>query len=177
MAIQATRSHVTRGRRNGRTSLEQEFRFTGDALDVAAVDAVLFGAPLVGERSIFGPRPGTEVAQDECSRQLRGFSPVPGFRFDVTMTRLGEGLFRVRFSQPERARPYLEGDAVWSVRAEPGAVVFDEQINTERALTTGGQPLGGPAPSLRRWLFFRMGHERVMATATTNVASLLSPGQ
>ena len=51
--------------------------------------------------------------------------------------------------------------------------ILDEQINTAAAFDAGAGPLTGPRPSLRRWLFFRMGHQQVMAGATRNIASLI----
>lgn len=66
---------------------------------------------------------------------------------DVDLTQLDRSLV-LRFSQPE-------------------------QINTDRALQIVGQPLGGRKTSLRRWLFFRLGHQRVMVGATKAIAALL----
>jgi len=109
----------------------------------------------------------------EQSRTLRGFSPAPGFRFDVELTKHENGVFRVQFSQPDRKVPYLGGGFVWMVTDDGDGAVFDEHINTERAAEVAGEPLSGPRPSLRRWLFFRAGHRQVMARATANIAALL----
>ena len=69
--------------------------------------------------------------------------------------------------------PYLQGSFVWAVSDAGDGAVFDEQINTERALQVAAEPLTGPRPSLRRWLFFRAGHKQVMAKATANLATLV----
>ncbi len=162
---------MRRGSHEGRTTLEQQFRFEGASAG-ALVD-VLLSAPLVGAGSVFGTRPGREEARNGEGRRLRGFSPAPGFRFDVDLTRW-DGGFMVRFSQPARRVPYLQGGLLWALRDVEGGVVLDEQINTEAALVAGAQPLGGPRPSLRRWLFFRAGHPQVMKRATRNLAALVA---
>ena len=64
------------------------------------------------------------------------------------------------------------GDLVWTITDGSDGVVFDEQINTDQALEWG-EPLGGPRPSLRRWLFFRAGHKQVMTKAVANLAGLV----
>jgi hypothetical protein len=58
---------------------------------------------------------------------------------------------------------------------EDGAdgAVLSEHINTERAFQVAKEPLRGSRPSLRRRLFFRVGHKRVMSEATNNIAALL----
>lgn len=169
-----SRIHHEIGSQGELTTLEQQFRFEGADTTAAAISNVLRTAPLVGETSIFGPRPGQAHSDTGSSRHLSGFSPAPGFRFDVELTELDDGEFLVRFSQHDRAVPYLEGDLLWIVTDLDGSVLFDEQINTDRALQIVLKPLTGPSPSLRRWLFFRMGHQRVMAQATDNIAALLS---
>jgi hypothetical protein len=158
-------------RHEGREALEQKFLFTG--AQAAAVADVLLSAPLVGDDSVFGNRPGVEVETSDTSRSMRGFSPAPGFRFDVELTHRGEGGFVVRFSQPARRVPYLAGDLLWTISDEADGAVFDEQINTERALQSVDVPLGGDRPSLRRWLFFRVGHKQVMLGATKSIAAIL----
>ena len=160
-----------RGRHDGRTSLIQEFQFTGVTAD--AIADVLMSAPLLGPGSIFGERPGEEVAAKDNARGMRGFSPVAGFRFDVDMTRRDRHLFVVRFSQPGRRNAYLNGDAVWSLIDADDGSLFDEQINTPAASRVGATPLSGSRPSLRRWLFFRVGHRQVMTGSTRNIASLV----
>ncbi len=157
------------GSHRGRRTLEQRFLFDGASAAVLA--GLLSTAPLTGDGSIFGTRPGEEEAT-EGGRRLRGFSPVPGFRFDVDLKPLEDGVFVVRFSQPGRRAPYLQGELTWTLRDVPDGAVLDEQINTEHALAVVAEPLGGPRPSLRRLLFFRMGHQRVMDGATGNLAAL-----
>lgn len=168
------RTHHALGSREGYTTLEQRFRFAGDGATAAAVSGILLAAPLTGTNSVFGDRPGEEGDRSESTRALRGFSPVPGFRFDVDLTQRNEGAFLVRFSQPDRTTPYLQGELVWTITDQDGDAVLDEQINTEAAMRVAGDPLSGPRPSLRRWLFFRAGHKQVMSKATTNIAALLA---
>ena len=158
-------------RREGLTSLEQIFLFEG--ANPEAVGDVLLTAPLVGSDSVFGRRPGEEIPRVGTSRALRGFSPAPGFRFDVELTPQDEQVFLVHFSQPDREVPYLQGDLVWRIADRPDGVVLDEQINTGQAFEVADEALTGPRPSLRRWLFFRVGHRQVMARATANIAALL----
>ena len=165
------RTHHRLGTRNGLTTLEQRFRFTA-RVDAGAVADVLAGAPLIGANAIFGRRPGTEEPSRQ-PRTVRGFSPAPGFRFDVELTRASDAVFLVRFTQPDRRVSYLQGEFVWAIGDEPGGAVLDEQINTQRALEIVDEPLSGARPSLRRWLFFRAGHRRVMAGAAKNIAELL----
>lgn len=165
------RTRSVLGRRGNLTTLEQQFRFTGAS--AGAVTGLLLTAPLTGPDSIFGDRPGTEDPGSESTRTLRGFSPAPGFRFDVELSRPEKHVLLVRFSQPDRRVPYLRGELVWRVFDENGAAVLEEQINTERAMEVASDPLTGPRPSLRRWLFFRAGHKQVMSRATDNLASLL----
>ncbi len=172
--VTVERTKHTRGRRDGLATLEQRFRFEGPGVGATAIGDVLLEAPLTGGDSIFGERPGEEGPRTATSRNLQAFSPVPGFRFDVHLERRDAGLFTVRFAQPDRKVPYLQGAFTWAIEDGNGGAVFDEQINTVRALEVGGEPVSGPKPSLRRWLFFRMGHERVMAAATTNIAALLA---
>lgn len=172
--ITVERAERNRGRRNGLVTLEQRFRFEGPGVSATAIGDLLLQAPLTGDGSIFGERPGAEGPRSTASRSLRAFSPAPGFRFDVHLERRDAGLFSVRFAQPDRKVPYLQGVFMWGIEDGNGGAVFHEQINTVRALEVGGEPVSGPKPSLRRWLFFRMGHERVMAAATTNIAALLA---
>ena len=166
-------NHVL-GSRQGLTTLEERFRFEGDGANAAAIAGVLLTAPLTGGDSVFGDRPGEEDSRTDSSRTLRAFSPAPGFRFDVDLAQQDEGVFLVQFSQPDRNVPYLQGDLVWTVADEGNGAVLDEQINTERAFQVASEPLSGPRPSLRRWLFFRAGHKQVMSRATNNIAALLN---
>ncbi len=165
----ARRVSVVRGRHAGRPTLEQRFVLAG--ADAEAVVDALLSAPLVGERSVFGDRPGQETGGG-AGRRLGGFSPAPGFRFDVELTPAGDRRFVVRFAQPGRRVPYLQGGFTWTVRDGPHGAELDEQINTPDALAVAGEPLGGPRRSLRRWLFFRVGHAQVMKAATANLAAL-----
>ena len=168
-----TRTDHVLGSRQGLTTLEQRFLFAGGEATAAGVAHVLLTAPLIGADSVFGERPGEEGPRTSSSRALRGFSPAPGFRFDVDLARQDGGVFVVRFSQPDRGVPYLQGDAVWTVSDESGGAALHEEINTERALQVSSDPLSGPRPSLRRWLFFRIGHKQVMSRAASNIAALL----
>ncbi len=168
------RTHHVIGSRQGLTTLEQRFRFEGDGANPAAIVGILLTAPLTGDDSVFGNRPGNEGPRGDSSRTLRGFSPAPGFRFDVDLAQQDDGVFLVRFSQPDRKAPYLQGDLVWRVVDEGDGTVLDEEINTERAFEVASEPLSGPRPSLRRWLFFRVGHKQVMSRATNNIAVLLN---
>ena len=80
----------------------------------------------------------------------------------------------MRFTQPDRVVPYLQGDLLWSINDDVAkGAVLDEQVNTERALQVVSDPLDGDRRSLRRWLFFRIGHKQVMRGATRNIAALL----
>lgn len=167
------RTHFELGSRAGVTTLEQQFRFDGEGADAASIAGLLLTAPLTGAASVFGDRPGEEGPRTESSRSLRGFSPAPGFRFDVDLTLRGAGAFVVRFSQPGRDAPYLQGHLLWTISNDGDGALFYEQINTEKALEVASEPLSGPRPSLRRWLFFRAGHKQVMARATNNLAVLL----
>jgi len=168
------RRHITRSApATGTTTLEQKFLFRGRPASAEAVGDLLMTAPLVGEDSIFGARPGKEQPNAADGRSLRGFSPAPGFRFDVDLTRQAATTFLVRFSQPDRTTPYLAGELVWLLSDAADGAELDEQINTERAMAIATDSLGGPRPSLRRWLFFRLGHKQVMNGAAANIASLL----
>lgn len=160
------------GSRQGRDTLEQRFRFEGQAVNAAAIADVLLNAPLIGDGSVFGSRPGEETRRTADSRSVSGFSPAPGFRFDVDITHRDDA-FHVRFAQPDRTAPYLQGDLLWIISDEPDGAVLNEQINTQRALEIVDEPLGGDRPSLRRWLFFRIGHKQVMTGATRNIGTLL----
>ena len=177
MAVSASQINHSLGRHAGRATLEQGFRFDGPGADTAAICDILRRAPLVGSNSIFGDRPGDEAPTTNGTRNLRGFSPAPGFRFDVELAERSPGVFRVRFSQPDRRVPYLEGDLLWTVSAVGDSVVLGEEINTSSVLAAELQPLEGARPSLRRWLFFRAGHKQVMLGAAKNIARLVpAPG-
>ena len=110
--VSVHRTHHEIASHGGLTTLVQHFRFEGAS--ASEVAGVLATAPLVGPDSVFGDRPGSDGGPGSA-RRLTGFSPVPGFRFDVHMVELEPGVLRVRFSQPERAAPYLDGDLLWSV--------------------------------------------------------------
>jgi hypothetical protein len=174
VAVNVRRTRHVLAKRDAYDTLEQRFRFEAEGATAAAIIGVLLTAPLLGEASVFGSRPGTEGDRTDDARTLKGFSPAPGFRFDVDLTHEGEGTFIVRFSQPDRAVPYLEGGFVWTVGDGPSGAVFDEQINTEQAMEMVDTPLGGDRASLRRWLFFRVGHQQVMRGATRNIAAPLA---
>ncbi len=163
----------SRGHDRGLATLEQRFAFAGPAASADAIERVLLTAPLTGPGSIFGERPGTERVGDLPVRSVRDFVPAPAFRFDVELERLDTHVILVRFSQPDRRRPYLRGELVWTVADNADGATLDEQINTTGCRERGVEPLGGVRPSLRRWLFFRVGHRRVMDTAMANVAALL----
>ena len=171
MAVSVERTSVDHGSRDGLPTLEQRFEFSGSRVDGAALADVLMSAPLLGERSIFGKRPGADSATADGHRHIRGFSPVPGFVFDVGLRPVTDG-FAVRLGQPARSRPFLDGEMLWIVADLPNGAVLDEQINTERALETV-EPLSGAARSVRRWMFFRVGHKQVMQGATKNIAALI----
>lgn len=172
MTVTVRRTRHELGRRDGQTTLEQRFHFEG--ADAEAIAEVLRNAALVGDASVFGNRPGREDDRSGETRSLRGFSPAPGFRFDVDLVDRDDGRLVVRFTQPDREVPYLAGAFVWAMVDEPGGAALDEQINTELAMGIVDAPLGGGGPSLRRWLFFRVGHQQVMRGATRNIAALLS---
>ena len=174
METEVRRIAYVHGSWQGRDTLEQRFRFDGSGVNAQAVADVLLNAPLIGEDSVFGSRPGEERAGSDQSRSVAGFSPAPGFRFDVEITERAWS-FLVRFTQPDRKVPYLQGDLLWSISdGEATGAVLDEQINTERALQVVSDPLNGDRRSLRRWLFFRIGHKQVMQGATRNIAALLA---
>ena len=124
-------------------------------MTAAAIGDLLRTAPLTGAESIFGNRAGDEIAPAGGTRRLAGFSPAPGFRFDVDLEARPDDAFVVRFSQPQRRTPYLAGEFLWTLRDDPDGALFDEQINTAEALRVVARPLGGERPSPRRWLFFR----------------------
>ncbi len=167
------RIHHERNTFRGHPTLVQRFLFSGDGASATAVAGLLEAAPLVGPASLFGSRPGSEESAATGERRLCGFSPVPGFRFDVAMRRHEGNRFLVRISQDERTSPYLEGDLLWRIDDATEGVVFEEQINTQVALDNDAELLTGAPRSLRRWLFFRLGHERVMWDLTANLAALL----
>jgi hypothetical protein len=159
---------------DGLRTLEQSFAFPG--LPSAALADALWSRPLVGEDSVFGPRTGCAAEDDDGLRRLRRYSPAPGFVFDVAMRRAEGGRFILRLSQPDRQTPYLQGEIVWRL-SDPHSngeaeAVFDEQINTPAALERVSSPLTGPRPSLRRWLFFKVGHHAAMKSMAHNLARL-----
>ena len=158
-------------------TLTQTFRFPGS--QAADLMRVFAEAPLVGGGSIFGNRSVRSTASDGGVRRINGFepAPVPLIRFDVEM-RLRhsepEPHVVVEFSQPERKRPYLEGQFVWLMSdAEEKGAVLTEEINTPRALSFVEKPLHGRPFSARRWLFFAGGHARLMKDAVANLRTLL----
>lgn len=158
------------GHRAGVHTLEQRWLFEG--IDAATLGDILWTKPLLGEGSIFGERTGASAEERDDTRQVRSFSPVPGFRFDVIMRRADPKTLVVRFAQPDRATPYLAGEFVWFLSDVEGGALFEEQINTEAAMKLAAEPLSGARTSLRRWLFFRVGHARVMDETLRNIAAL-----
>lgn len=162
----------------GLRTLTQTFRFPGATMDDLA--RVLADAPLVGERSIFGQRKAKSTESHGEVRQMHGFEPVPVplLRFDVEMrqrrTEAGVQII-VEFSQPELKRPYLAGQFVWllSDSDDRTAAVLREEINTPTALAIVERPLSGHRFSLRRFLFFSGGHERLMKAVASNIGRLL----
>jgi hypothetical protein len=171
VAIAVQRTSIEHGSWHGRPTLAQRFEFRGAGVSADKVAHLLVSAPMAGEGSVFGARRGREATSDG-SRVLRDFSPAPGFHFDVELERVDHTII-VEFSQPGRSRPYLHGHLAWILEDLPDGAVLDEQINTERALELVDEPLSGTQPSLRRWLFFRAGHARVMRHVTANLAQLL----
>ena len=158
------------GERKGLTTLEQRFVFEGATTEKLV--QVLWAHPLVGAGSIFGEQ-AREGQDTPKGRIARGFRPAAGFEFDVRLKREGEGLFIVNFSQPSRATPFLDGDALWMIYESPtgeGAVLV-EHINDKTALEKRAAPLTGSKPSLRRWLFFKFGHASAMDTITARIAA------
>lgn len=156
----------------GRDTLVQRFRFEGAT--AAELAELLWTGPLVGSPAIFAGK-GSDGSTDEPgARSIRGFRPAPGFRFDVRMERAGDLAFVVAFTQPDRAVPYLAGGLAWSFADDGADALLDEQINTAAARALGAEPLGGPRPSLRRWLFFRVGHGAVMDAMVANLDGLRS---
>ena len=151
-------------------TMQQQFCFPGMGLDDLA--RILWTAPLLGERSIFGPRPGATAEQTHDTRTVHDFSPVFGVRFDVTMRKAREHVLLVGFAQPRRRVPYLSGELVWFLSEGSNGAILDEQINTARARELVPYPVHGRSRSLRRWLFFRSGHIKVMDELVQNIASL-----
>lgn len=133
---------------------------------------------MFGADSLFGGARHTRTSDEEGARVVEGFSPVPGFVFDFEVRRAegDESAFVVRFEQPQRRTPYLAGGFVWWIEpvGEDGGedrCRLREEINTPAALALA-PALGGPRPSLRRWLFFRVGHGQVMQSLTQGLARL-----
>ncbi len=79
----------------------------------------------------------------------------------------------LEFTQPQRCRPYLAGQFVWLLEDEPDAAVLHEEINAPAALNIVNRPLHGSALSLRRWLFFNGGHQRLMKSVAGSISALL----
>ncbi len=158
----------------GLQTLTQRFLFDGVSADRLA--ELLWTCPLVGDRAVFAGKSCRSTQDREDSRQLMGFVPAPGFSFDVAMRRVAPTSFVVRFSQPAEATPYLAGDVLWRFLDEDGGAVFDEQINTAVALEHVDEPLSGAKPSLRRWMFFKVGHAAIMGEMAKNLAALASGG-
>lgn len=158
--------------------MRQTFRFASTS--ARALADLLATAPLVGADSIFGNRSVQSTRTEAGVRHLKGFEPVPVplFRFDIELRQrlAGSGAIVVlEFSQPELDRPYLAGQFVWELEDGPdGTAVLREEINTPAALGIVSRPLHGASPSLRRWLFFTGGHQRVMMEVAANLRSLLA---
>ncbi|MDH3682133.1 MAG: hypothetical protein OEV40_19540 [Acidimicrobiia bacterium] len=157
--------------------LAQTFRFPGATEKQLA--HVLATAPLVGAASIFGKRTVAATTTEADVRKAIGFepAPMPLLRFDVEMRQQvadSGTLVIVEISQPGRRRPYLAGQFVWQLTDDADAAVLQEEINTPTALAIVSRPLDGSGPSLRRWLFFVVGHERVMRDVAANLRALLA---
>lgn len=157
--------------------LAQTFLFPGASAERLA--QVLASAPLVGERSIFGPRNVSSTSSDDGVRRAVGFEPAPFalMRFDVELRQRDHErgtLVLVEISQPQRRRPYLAGQFTWLLTDSTDAAVLQEEINTPAALEIVSRPLDGSRPSLRRWLFFAVGHRQVMREVATNLRALLA---
>lgn len=151
-------------------TMQQQFCFPG--LGVEDLARILWTAPLLGESSIFGQRPGATADVTHDSRTVHDFSPVFGFRFDLTMRKARDHVLLVGFAQPRRKVPYLSGELVWFLSEGSSGAVLDEQINTARARELVPYPIHGPGRSLRRWLFFRSSHSKLMDELVQNIAAL-----
>ncbi len=158
--------------------LAQSFQFPGAS--GAQLADILATAPLVGQDSIFGNRKVKSTSTDVGVRRALGFepAPIPLLRFDVEI-RLQDTdsgtLAIVEFDQPQRRRPYLEGQFVWQLEDGPDTTaVLREEINTPAALGIVNRPLHGSALSFRRWLFFAGGHQRLMKDLANNLRDLLA---
>lgn len=163
------------GKKDGKPSLVQKFTFSSTT--GAAVAFTLLNKPFTGKESLFGPTPGSETPTEaKNERHMKDFSPVPGFVFDVHFEQKTPSVFIVTFSQPKRKKAFLKGQAVWTItEGENGTVLLDEQVNTDVSVEHGAEPLVGEGGwSLRRSLFFKVGHKQVMTNLTTNIAKLLN---
>ncbi len=163
----------------GLQTLTQEFSFPDSNVNDLA--NVLTNAPLVGDGSIFGNRVAESTTSDGDVRRLHGFEPVsvPLLRFDVETRqhKTGTGVeIILEFSQPSRRRPYLAGQFVWLLTdSDDGTTaVLREEINTSIALSIVDRPLHGRRFSLRRYLFFAGGHQRLMKDVAANIRTLLA---
>lgn len=164
--------------RSGLRTLAQTFTFPNVTCDELA--QVLASAPLVGEGSIFGNRVTKSTKTEGNVRYAHGFQPAPGplLRFDVVITQSRlepRVLVTLEFQQPTRKRPYLAGQFVWllSDATDGTGAVLREEINTPDALGIVDEPLHGSRFSLRRFLFFAGGHQRLMKDVTANIQTLL----
>ncbi|MGI9657562.1 MAG: hypothetical protein ACR2OD_01540, partial [Gaiellaceae bacterium] len=167
--------------RSGLRELSQTFTFP-NATSAELAD-VLARAPLVGRGSIFGKKVTSSTRSEGNVRYAYGFQPAPGplLRFDVVLTQApsNRGLMvRLELLQPSRRRAYLEGQFVWLLTDAPDSsgAVLQEEINTPTALELVDRPLHGSPFSLRRFLFFAGGHERLMKDAAANIRQLLASG-
>jgi hypothetical protein len=163
-------SAPTLGTRGRWRTLEQSFRFVG--IGCEPLLELMWRVPLIGARSVFGERPGATALDEGGTRKVRGLSPAPTFRFDLSLQRIEPRAILVGLAQPDRSVAYLAGQLGWFLSDVEGGAMLEEQIDTACALEVAKQPLGGPQASLRRWLFFRAGHARVMDLAMGNIASL-----
>lgn len=157
--------------------LAQTFRFPGSTTSQLA--NLLATAPLVGPESIFGPRTVESSSTKDNVRYAVGFepAPIPLLRFDVEISQedTGSGTrVLLEFTQPQRQRPYLVGQFVWMLEDTPDGVILREEINTSAALEIVSRPLHGSALSVRRWLFFKGGHQRLMKDTSGNIRELLA---
>ena len=159
------------GRDRGLVTLQQCYRFA--AIPAARLAETLWTAPLIGAGSLFGAQPNAHVEDGPNERVVHDFAPAPGFRFDVAMRRPEPLVFIVALTQPRRPAPYLDGELLWQMADDPAGALFAEHINTAQAQAAGARALAGAARSLRRWLFFRVGHPQVMRQLMDRMATLL----
>lgn len=157
-------------------TLRQTFCFINAA--AAEIARILREAPLVGSNSVFGERVLSSMSDTSEIRIMKDFQPLPApfFRFDVELRPLPNDplMLIVRFAQPREARPYLEGEFTWrltDVQDGQSTACLSEEINTLEALRMVNQPLHGHG--IKYFLFFKIGHARLMEDVAGNIARLL----